>query len=376
MLCANVCQRNRCQNATCRQRRIYLKSCSKHLDTRWAPAPVRVVKRWPFICPFNGKSDMWTQKPGDFCRVLGLCRSSEEELLTPPRAAADAHAPSSALGSADRSHVSVGKQKMKVKWNLSRSVNDFRLSSGAVQPRLCFLLVCHQETREPAASQCDRGDSCWKHVLPYVARQNSHLFFFFPSAGCFDKADGGSLWPPSWELQEPVWWFHRQIWNPDRRIPLIVRGAPHHLHSVASLLVWGADASRSVSLDSESVLSADSHTASPLLTPEPSLPSDCESCRTLALLGRLHNGPNSTQPETSSFLQSACFLYPNAIPKVWPSTTSKQASEKNIMFKTNVHWFPSVSGLHQDLWAPAGEGFREPAGRQTCLWSKNKVVKQ
>lgn len=201
-------------------------------------------------------------------------------------------------------------------------------------------------------------------------------FFFFPSAGCFDKADGGSLWPPSWELQEPVWWFHRQIWNPDRRIPLIVRGAPHHLHSVASLLVWGADASRSVSLDSESVLSADSHTASPLLTPEPSLPSDCESCRTLALLGRLHNGPNSTQPETSSFLQSACFLYPNAIPKVWPSTTSKQASEKNIMFKTNVHLFPSVSGLHQDLWAPAGEGFREPAGRQTCLWSKNKVVKQ
>ncbi|KAM4616080.1 surfactant protein Bb [Polymixia lowei] len=44
-------------------------------------------------------------------------------------------------------------------------------------------------------------------------------------------------------------------------------------------------------------------------------PSDCESCRTLAVLSRLHLGLNSTEPHTSSFLQSLCFQHPNAIPK-------------------------------------------------------------
>uniref|UniRef100_A0A8D3B0N8 Surfactant protein Bb n=1 Tax=Scophthalmus maximus TaxID=52904 RepID=A0A8D3B0N8_SCOMX len=51
------------------------------------------------------------------------------------------------------------------------------------------------------------------------------------------------------------------------------------------------------------------------LLPEVNLPSDCESCRTLAVLSRLHLGPNSTEPETSSFLQSVCVRHPNAIPK-------------------------------------------------------------
>ncbi|XP_044053306.1 surfactant protein Bb [Siniperca chuatsi] len=51
------------------------------------------------------------------------------------------------------------------------------------------------------------------------------------------------------------------------------------------------------------------------LVPEVSLPSDCESCRTLAVLSRLHQGPNSTEPQTSSFLQSVCVHHPNAIPK-------------------------------------------------------------
>lgn len=46
------------------------------------------------------------------------------------------------------------------------------------------------------------------------------------------------------------------------------------------------------------------------------LHSDCKSCRTLAVLSRVHNGPNSTESETSSFLQSVCFHYPSAIPKV------------------------------------------------------------
>lgn len=49
--------------------------------------------------------------------------------------------------------------------------------------------------------------------------------------------------------------------------------------------------------------------------PEMVLPSDCESCRTLAVLSRLHLGLNSTEPQTSSFLQSVCFHRPNAIPK-------------------------------------------------------------
>ncbi|XP_026199294.1 surfactant protein Bb [Anabas testudineus] len=47
----------------------------------------------------------------------------------------------------------------------------------------------------------------------------------------------------------------------------------------------------------------------------PDFPSDCESCRILALLSRLHLGFNSTEPQTSSFLQSVCVSHPNAIPK-------------------------------------------------------------
>lgn len=37
-------------------------------------------------------------------------------------------------------------------------------------------------------------------------------------------------------------------------------------------------------------------------------------------------GSNSTQSETSSFLQSVCFHYPNAIPKVWPSVHTSHPS--------------------------------------------------
>ena len=62
------------------------------------------------------------------------------------------------------------------------------------------------------------------------------------------------------------------------------------------------------------------HTSTALMiSSEVFLPSDCESCRTLAVLSRLHLGPNSTEPQTSSFLQSVCVHHPNAIPKVWPS---------------------------------------------------------
>nr|XP_057927426.1 surfactant protein Bb [Doryrhamphus excisus]XP_057927427.1 surfactant protein Bb [Doryrhamphus excisus] len=49
--------------------------------------------------------------------------------------------------------------------------------------------------------------------------------------------------------------------------------------------------------------------------PELPIPSDCESCRTLDMLSRLHLGLNATQTQTSSFLQSVCSQHPNAIPK-------------------------------------------------------------
>lgn len=49
--------------------------------------------------------------------------------------------------------------------------------------------------------------------------------------------------------------------------------------------------------------------------PEALPPSDCESCRTLAALSRLHLGVNATEHQTSAFLQSVCILHPNAIPK-------------------------------------------------------------
>ncbi|XP_011477437.1 prosaposin-like [Oryzias latipes] len=49
--------------------------------------------------------------------------------------------------------------------------------------------------------------------------------------------------------------------------------------------------------------------------PEVLLPSDCESCRTLAALHRVHLGLNATGAQTSAFLQSVCSIHPNAIPK-------------------------------------------------------------
>lgn len=57
--------------------------------------------------------------------------------------------------------------------------------------------------------------------------------------------------------------------------------------------------------------------------------------------------------------------------------TNLSTALSEISLKTNV-WrcFLSVWSLHKDLWSPAAEGFREPAGQQTCLWSKNQVVKQ
>uniref|UniRef100_A0AAY5KWD5 Pulmonary surfactant-associated protein B n=1 Tax=Esox lucius TaxID=8010 RepID=A0AAY5KWD5_ESOLU len=52
-----------------------------------------------------------------------------------------------------------------------------------------------------------------------------------------------------------------------------------------------------------------------LLTLKVSNPSDCDSCLTLAVLTRLQLGSNASEPQTSSFLDSVCQLYLNALPK-------------------------------------------------------------
>ena len=62
-----------------------------------------------------------------------------------------------------------------------------------------------------------------------------------------------------------------------------------------------------------------------LLTSPEMLPpsSDCQACRHLLVLSRLHLGLHSTRPiQTSDFLGSVCLQHPNAIPKVHPPFTS------------------------------------------------------
>ncbi|KAJ0067716.1 hypothetical protein NL108_010016 [Boleophthalmus pectinirostris] len=53
--------------------------------------------------------------------------------------------------------------------------------------------------------------------------------------------------------------------------------------------------------------------------PQASLPSDCDSCRTLSVLSRVHQGLNQdlnqTEAQREAFLWSVCDLYPRAIPK-------------------------------------------------------------
>ncbi|XP_055080165.1 surfactant protein Bb isoform X2 [Periophthalmus magnuspinnatus] len=53
--------------------------------------------------------------------------------------------------------------------------------------------------------------------------------------------------------------------------------------------------------------------------PQASLPSDCDSCRTLSVLSRVHLGLdqdlNRTEAQSLAFLGSVCGLHPHAIPK-------------------------------------------------------------
>lgn len=221
-------------------------------------------------------------------------------------------------------------ESRRLKWTETclDSINDLLLSSGDIQPCLRFLLVCHQETRGPVASQCDWGDS-WKHVLHHITWCKGHLFSLSLQDALIKlMGEVCDLLPESYKNQcdDFIAKYGTEIVE-----FLLSSAAPHTICTLLHLCLFEEQTVPGQSHWTVSwVLLAriDSHAPDPLLTTEPSLPSDCESCRTLAVLSRLNNGPNSTQPETSSFLQSVCFLYPNAIPKVWPSTTSKQPSAK------------------------------------------------
>ncbi|KAK1806794.1 hypothetical protein P4O66_005281 [Electrophorus voltai] len=46
----------------------------------------------------------------------------------------------------------------------------------------------------------------------------------------------------------------------------------------------------------------------------PSLPSDCQSCKTLVILTQVHLGQNATDSQTSSMLQKICQSHTNALP--------------------------------------------------------------
>ncbi|XP_027134029.1 surfactant protein Bb isoform X1 [Larimichthys crocea] len=97
--------------------------------------------------------------------------------------------------------------------------------------------------------------------------------------------------------------------------------------------------------------------------PEVIFPSDCESCRTLAVLSRLHLGSNSTEPVTSSFLQSVCAHHPNAIPKCEAFTRIYGSRLQKVLGN-------QIDGPHAceraDLCVTSHKS--EPLGRNPCTW--------
>ncbi|XP_046872646.1 surfactant protein Bb [Hypomesus transpacificus] len=94
--------------------------------------------------------------------------------------------------------------------------------------------------------------------------------------------------------------------------------------------------------------------------PEMPLPSDCESCRTLAALGRLRLSVNASASHTSSFLRSVCLQHPGAIPKCevftrlhWSSLQKVLGSQKNECQRM---------GLCESV------GPERPFGEDSCSW--------
>lgn len=100
--------------------------------------------------------------------------------------------------------------------------------------------------------------------------------------------------------------------------------------------------------------------------PHASVPSDCDSCRTLSVLSRLHLGLSKDLNQTeswSSFLQSVCALHPRAIPKCEAFTR---------VYSSQLH---RVLGQQLDapdaceraaLCAPLREA--SPLGQRRCTW--------
>ncbi|XP_074526775.1 surfactant protein Bb [Halichoeres trimaculatus] len=96
------------------------------------------------------------------------------------------------------------------------------------------------------------------------------------------------------------------------------------------------------------------------------LPSDCDSCRTLAVLSRLHLAPNSTQSETSSFLQSVCVKHPNAIPKCVAFTKIYGSRLQEVLGNQK-----DVSNACERADLCIASKKLEPLGKNRCTWGPN-----
>ncbi|XP_077571731.1 prosaposin-like isoform X1 [Stigmatopora nigra] len=92
--------------------------------------------------------------------------------------------------------------------------------------------------------------------------------------------------------------------------------------------------------------------------------SDCESCRTLAVLSRLQLGANATKSQTSFFLHSLCDLHPNAIPKCEAFTKiygerlqqvlEQQVDRKDICERADLCTpKPELVGSNPCTWGPS-----------------------
>ncbi|XP_028313740.1 surfactant protein Bb [Gouania willdenowi] len=92
-------------------------------------------------------------------------------------------------------------------------------------------------------------------------------------------------------------------------------------------------------------------------------PSDCESCRTLAVLSRLHLGFNVSESHTSAFLQSVCELHPHAIPKCEAFTRIYSSPLQKLL--TN-HMDDPLVCEKADLCVASKH--LQPLGQNHCSW--------
>ncbi|XP_070690335.1 prosaposin-like [Pempheris klunzingeri] len=228
-------------------------------------------------------------KPGETCKVFGLCAAHmEEELLKLPHHATDKDTSSSALSTA----------------------TGTREQFGPVCS-LCLLVIRKLETLLPK----NMTEGALMKLMDEVCDLIPHSYM----DECNDFVDK----------------YGTQIVE-----FLLSSAAPHTICSLLHLC-W---------FEEQHV-------------PDVLLPSDCESCRTLAVLSRLHLGPNSTEPQTSSFLQSVCVHHPNAIPKCEAFT--------------NIYGFRLQKVLGNQMDAPhaceradlCGASRKvEPLGKNRCSW--------